>query len=238
LVTHRWNYYGKGLPTLADERWPGHFVVIEGADGCGRSTQIALLKNWLEQEGHAVLDTGLQRSNLVSKMITRAKAGNVLGRTTLSLLYATDLADQLENSMIPALRAGFIVLADRYVFSLIARDMIRGAQRNWLEHLFGYALKPNLTVYLRTTPEERLHRALAKSQTLDYWESGMDLGLAADRYTSFIKYQELLQNHLESMADRYRFITVDGSVAVDTVHLQVRKQVEHILERSGIRVHA
>jgi dTMP kinase len=231
-MSRRWEFYGRGLPYLRDRGWPGRLIVMEGADGCGRSTQIGLLKGWLEHRGHAVLDTGLRRSSLVSQMITQAKQGNLLGRTTLSLLYATDLADQLENRMIPALRAGFVVLADRYIFSMMARDLVRGAERDWLEHLFGFAPKPDRVIYLQTTPEQRLHRSLAKNQTLDYWESGMDLGLAADRFTSFLKYQAMLQEHYDRMAGDYGFVTVDGGSDPETTHRLVRR---HVLAALGAK---
>lgn len=231
-----WRFYGKGLPYLKEYEWSGHLIVVEGADGAGRSTQIARLRAWLERQGHAVLDTGLKRSSLLSKMIMRAKSGNLLGRTTLSLLYATDLADQLENQMIPALRAGFVVLADRYIFTMMARDLVRGARQDWLEELFGFALVPDAVIYLRTEPEERLHRHLAKCRTLDYWESGMDLGLSADRFTSFRKYQGLLQEQYEQLAARYGFITVDGSGTVEEVQAELRSRVMAVLQGADTAV--
>lgn len=229
-MSRSWTYFGSGLPYLRENDWPGHLIVMEGADGCGRSTQIALLKDWLEQKGRAVLDTGLRRSTLVSRMITRAKRGNLLGRTTLSLLYATDLADQLENRMIPALRSGFVVLADRYIFAMMARDLVRGARRDWTEQLFGFALRPDLTIYLKTSPEERLRWSLAKSPFLDYWESGMDLGLAADRFTSYLRYQSLLQEQYDRMATQYGFTVVDGGASRQAVHQQVKARVQAVLE--------
>ena len=133
-------FYGKGLPYLQLNELPGKLIVIEGADCSGRSTQISMLKDWLETEGHAVLDTGLKRSTLIGNVIFEAKKGNILGKKTLSLLYSTDFADQLENKIIPALSAGFVVLADRYIFTLMARDFVRGASREWLMELFGFAL--------------------------------------------------------------------------------------------------
>jgi len=225
-----WRYYGNGLPNLQEPSWPGHLIVIEGSDCSGRSTQIRLLRAWLEQKGHAVLDTGIKRSDLVSRMIIRAKEGNLLGRRTLSLLYATDLADQLESTIIPALRAGFIVLADRYFFTMLARDTVRGIKREWLEGLFGFALVPHVTIYLSTTPEERLHRALNKYQTLDYWESGVDLGLARDRYTSFIRYQELLDGEYNRLRVKYGFFGLNGSGTIREVHSEIRAEVGRILE--------
>ncbi|HYF92526.1 MAG TPA: thymidylate kinase [Symbiobacteriaceae bacterium] len=230
-MSRQWSYFGAGLPYLKENDWPGYLIVIEGADGCGRSTQIAMAKDWLERRGHAVLDTGLRRSSLAGRMITRAKRGNLLGRTTLSLLYATDLADQLENRVIPALRAGLVVLADRYIFAVMARDLARGARRDWLEKLYGFALRPDLTIYLQTTPEERLHRALAKERFLDYWEAGMDMGLAPDRVTSYLRYQALLQGHYDSMAANYQFAAIDGSRSRKEIHEQVQERIERVLER-------
>lgn len=229
-MSRSWSYYGKGLPYLKESSWPGYLFVIEGADCCGRSTQIGLLKEWLEQRGHAVLDTGLKRSSLMAKMITEAKQGNTLGRTTLSMLYATDLADQIETNMVPALRAGFVVLADRYIFTMMARDLVRGAKKEWLEGLFGFALVPDRIMYLRTTTDERLHRALCKDRMLDYWESGMDMGLAPDRFTSFRKYQSMLDAQYARLADQYGFHVIDGMQPPAVVQADVQAQVKKVLE--------
>jgi dTMP kinase len=229
-MSRTWSFYGQGLPQVKEPDWPGRLIAIEGADAAGRSTQVAMLEEWLERQRHPVLVTGLRRSALVGKLIARAKQGTRLGRRTLSLLYATDLADQLENRVIPALRSGFVVLADRYIYSAMARDLARGAEPGWLEQLYGFALKPDLVIYLKTTPQERLGRALAKSPVLDYWESGMDLGLAGDRFTSHLTYQGLLQEHFDQLADRYGFVTLDGSGPKKAIHEQVRSSVEQALE--------
>lgn len=229
-MSRDWHYFGKGLPYLQENGWPGHLIVLEGSDCAGRSTQIAMLRTWLEQEGYAVAETGLRRSGLAGRMISEAKEGTELGRTTRSLLYITDLADQLESVMIPALRAGFVVLSDRYVFSLMARDMVRGADPAWLQELMGFAVVPDLVIYLRTTPEERLHRALARHGALDYWESGLDLGLAADRYTSFLRYQGQLQDAYDQLSKQYGFAQVDGSQSVRQVQEQIRNLVGRALD--------
>jgi len=233
-----WRYYGKGLPNQTENDWPGHLIVMEGSDCCGRSTQTRLLRGWLEQQGYAVMETGLKRSNLVSRMIIDAKQGNLLGRRTLSMLYTTDLADQLENQMIPALRAGFVVLADRYFFTMMARDAVRGIKADWLEKLMGFALVPDAIIYLKSTVEERLHRSIDKYQTLDYWESGVDLRLASDRFTSFQRYQELLQIQYERLASRYGFHTVNGSAGVTDVHKEVRAIVARTLTEGVVSDHA
>ena len=145
------NFYGEGLPGIDVSQLTGKLIVVEGADGSGRSTQIALLKDWLEKAGHGTVDVGLRRSTLVSQELEEAKKGNILGHLTMSLFYATDFADQLENKIIPALRAGFVVLADRYIYTLMARDIVRGADRKWVESLYGIALIPDAVFYL-TSP--------------------------------------------------------------------------------------
>src|SRR6266702_2782935 len=161
-------FYGHGLPRVNLDKLAGKLIVVEGADGSGRSTQIALLVEWLEGSGHATVQVGLKRSTLVSEELERAQEGNILSRTTLSLFYATDFADQLENIILPALRAGFVVLADRYIYTLMVRDMVRGMDEAWLKNVYGMALVPDAVFYLNVSPEELVQRNLAKSATLDY----------------------------------------------------------------------
>src|SRR5882757_7323307 len=182
-------FYGHGIPGVNLEELVGKLIVVEGADGSGRSTQIAQLVDWLETSGHATVQVGLKRSTLVSEELDRAQEGNTLSRTTLSLFYATDFADQLENIILPALRAGQMVLADRYIYTLMARDIVRGMDEKWLKNLYGMALVPDAVFYLNVAPEELIQRNFAKNQALDYWESGMDLGLSRDMFDSFVKYQ-------------------------------------------------
>src|SRR6476661_2610017 len=148
------HYYGHGIPGVDIAELPGKLIVVEGADGSGRSTQIAMLVEWLEGGGHATTQVGLKRSTLVSEELDRAQEGNILSRTTLSLFYATDFADQIENIILPALKAGFIVLADRYIYTLMARDMVRGMDEKWLKSLYGMALVPDAVFYLNVAPEE------------------------------------------------------------------------------------
>lgn len=205
--------------------WEGHLVVLEGGDCAGRSTQTGLLKRWLQQEGRAVAEAGLGRSSLVGDLIEQVNTGTPLGTTTRSLLDVTDLADQLESAVIPALRAGFVVLADRYIYSLMARDLVRGVSQPWLEELLRVALVPDLVIYLKTAPEERLHRALRKHGALDYWESGGDLRLSPERCTSFLKYQELLQHQLDRMAVEFGFTVADGSAPIKQVQKELRTLV-------------
>ena len=161
--------------------------------------------DWLETCGHATVQVGLKRSTLVSEELEKAQHGNILSRTTLSLFYATDFADQLENIILPALKAGFIVLADRYIYTLMARDMVRGMDEAWLKNLYGIALEPDAVFYLSVEPEELVQRNLAKSATLDYWESGMDLGFSRDMFDSFLKYQTAMQAAFRQLQKSYGF---------------------------------
>ncbi|PWI58426.1 dTMP kinase [Sulfoacidibacillus thermotolerans] len=222
-------FYGAGLPYLQDSNYSGKLIVIEGADCSGRSTQTMLLKQWLEFNGHAVMDTGIKRSDLVSSVIDQAKKGNVLGKTTLSLLYATDFADQLENKIIPALRAGFIVIADRYIFTLMVRDLVRGADPDWLHELFGFALIPDLTFYLQLAPEVLLHRHFQKRGYLEYWESGMDLSLSADMFESFHRYQTMCQEQFDELAEEFDFVTLQGARSIQAVQADLRLHVSRLL---------
>jgi dTMP kinase len=223
-------FYGEGLPGVDPGNLAGKLIVIEGADGSGRSTQMELLKDRLEGRGHATVNVGLRRSTLVSEELQAAKQGNVLGEITRSIFYATDFADQLENRIIPALKAGFIVLADRYIYTLMARDTVRGADREWMRSLYGIALVPDLVVYLRVSPAQLVERNFRKNSTLDYWEAGMDLGLSRDIFDSFMRYQKLIQKEFNLMQREYGFHVVNGNRSFKSVSREITTKVEGILE--------
>ncbi len=150
----------------------------------------------------------------------------MLGKTTMALFYAVDFADQLENKIVPALSAGTVVLADRYIFTLMARAVVRGATRNWAQRLYAFALKPDLTIFLDTRTDLLMHRAFGRYGSLDYWESGMDLGLSQDRFESFFRYQELLRKEFEWMAGEYDFVKVNSNRSPREVHRDVRAIVQ------------
>lgn len=222
-------FYGHGIPKVELDRLAGRLIVVEGADGSGRSTQIAMLVQWLEGCGHGTTQVGLKRSSLVSEELEQAQQGNILSRSTLSLFYATDFADQLENIILPALKAGFIVLADRYIYTLMARDMVRGMDQAWLKNLYGIALEPDAVFYLNVPPEELVQRSFAKNTALDYWESGMDLGLSRDMFDSFLKYQTAMQQTFRELQSTYGFTIVDGNRSVDAINTELRKKIGAIL---------
>lgn len=231
LVPHasarRW--YGHGIPGVDLNKLQGKLIVVEGADGSGRSTQIARLVGWLESGGHATIQVGLKRSTLVSEELQQAQQGNILSRTTLSLFYATDFADQLENIILPALRAGFMVLADRYIYTLMARDLVRGMDETWLKKLYGIALVPDAVFYLNVSPEELVQRNFSKHATLDFWESGMDLGLSRDMFDSFLKYQALMIEQFKRLQGLYGFTIVDGNRSVEALSAELQKKTAAVL---------
>lgn len=223
-------YLGHGLPYIDLEGLSGKLIVIEGTDGVGRSSQMGLLRNWLEIEGYGVVDTGWARSTLAGETINLAKEGIRLNNLTFSLLYATDFADRLENVVIPALRSGFIVLADRYIYTAIARGIARRLDEGWLRSLFGFALKPDLVFYLRIDVEHLIPRVLATNY-LNYWEAGKDLHPFLDHYDSFRTYQTRLLREYARMAREFNFEIVDAHHSIDDIQAQLRRRISRLLRR-------
>lgn len=207
----------------------GKLIVIEGADGSGRSTQIAKLRDWLERNGYAIAEVGLSRSDLVSEDLDKAKEGHTLAPITLSLFYATDFADQLENKIIPALRSGFIVLADRYIYSLMARAIVRGVDPDWIREVYGIALVPDVVFYLDVTPKALAERNFRKNTILDYWESGMDIRQSGDMYDCFIHYQRQMQKIFREMQSGYGFQIINGNRSPGSILQELQAKIEHIL---------
>jgi dTMP kinase len=222
-------FFGRRLPEVREPKFAGKLFAIEGADGSGRSTQIGLLSQWLEGNGYAVRHMGLRRSNLVSEELEEAKQGNVLTHTTMTLFYATDFFDQLVHEIVPALRAGLIVLADRYVYTLMARDLARGGDRSWTRNLYSPALVPDAVFYFRVSAAQLVERNFQKNSTLDYWESGMDLGLSRDMFSSFVKFQRMLQNEFQKMQKEYGFEVINGNSRVETIQRELRKKIGGLL---------
>ena len=218
-------FFGRPLPEVRDTKFSGRLFAIEGADGSGRSTQIAQLSQWLEANGFAVRHMGLRRSNLVAEELEDAKQGNVLTHTTLALFYATDFFDQLVHEIIPALRAGLIVLADRYVYTLLARAIVRGANPAWTRNLYSPALVPDAVFYFRVGAAQLVERNFQKNPTLDYWESGMDLGLSRDMFDSFIRYQRLIAAEFQRMAKDHAFTVINANLRVETIQRDLRRQI-------------
>jgi dTMP kinase len=225
-------FYVAGFPYSKIKDLPGKLIVLEGTDGVGRSTQIQLLRRWLEDEGYAVSDTGLRRSTLTQPGLEAAKNGHTLSRLTMSLFYATDFADRLENQIIPALKAGFYVLSDRYFFSTIARDIIRGADPDWARQLYGIALKPDMVFYLKCDLPHIVSR-MVNGRGFDYWESGMDIRCADNLYDSFITYQGHLIDQFDKMSQEYGFITIDARQSVQDVFEDLKKNLKTFIKRNS-----
>lgn len=228
---HAKSWYGHGLPYLKQKRLPGHLIVIEGTDGVGRSTQIELLRPWIELEGYAVSNTGWTRSPLLYETINEAKAGHQLTVITFSLLYAADFADRLEHEILPALQAGFIVIADRYMYTAFARNNVMGADPEWTRALFGMALVPDLVLYLQIDVDSLVPRVV-QGKGMDYWESGMHLALSTDIFDSFQHYQRRLIAEYDRLADEFSFTTMDARLPIEEVQKQLRAHLSNYLHSS------
>lgn len=223
-------YYGAGnIPGFEADELPGRLIVLEGTDGVGRTTQVALLHEWLEASGYAVTQTGLARSSLVGPGLQRAKQGHTLGDTTLNLFYATDFADRLEKEILPALRAGFICLTDRYIYSMIARALVRGVSHEWLRDLFGFAIVPDAVFYLEADLDHLMPRVVS-GEGFDYWESGMDALRGDDIFETWRLYQTRLLSQFRQIGREYNFIYVDANRSVHEIFTDLRKKLGPILK--------
>jgi dTMP kinase len=225
-------FFGEPLVAFDPHEITGTLIVIEGMDGSGRSTQISLLQEWLESEGFAVQTSGLRRSTLVGRDIDELLAKNAVTRLTLALMYCTDFFDQLEHRIVPALKSGTIVLADRYIFTLIARSVVRGINRDYLSGLYAMALRPHLTFWLNVRPETAFGREFRKAQAISYWEAGRDMSLSHDLYWSFIRYQTMIKREFEAFSKRHDFLELDGEASVSGVNKLLRQR---IADHLGIR---
>jgi len=229
MVARPLKFYGEGISYLKRIESKGSLIVIEGPDGSGRSSQIDLITSHLEAEGHAVITTGLKRSELIGEGILEAKHKLPLGKKTLALFYAADFADQLEHKIIPALHAGYVVLADRYIFTLMARSNVRGIGRSWSHDLFSFAITPDLVFYLDVPPEELFHRVFQKYGSLDYYESGADMGLSDDLYESFVIYQRNIAKEFRVMESKYGIVRVDGSKPIPELNADLQGRIDGYL---------
>ena len=227
--------YGTAIPRVDPEELSGWLIVIEGTDGVGRTTHVNLLRAHLERLGYAVAETGLSRSDLASAGIRRAKQGNILGSNAYNLFYATDFADRLEHQIVPALRSGFVMLTDRYIYSLIARAIVRGADPDWIKKVYAFSLKPDAVFYLRIDVPHLVPRVLSTGG-FDYWESGMDLPMGSDLYDSFIHYQRRVIEELDALAREYRFETIDATAPVDDIAPFLAGRVSRLLESRRARL--
>lgn len=221
----RLNFYGEPLPGLAEVEVGGRLIVVEGTDGAGRSTQIRLMKEWLEDRGFAVVDTGLTRSDLAGPGIKRAKLGHTLDPLTLNLFYAADFCDRLEKLIVPSLRAGMVVLADRYIYSMIARAGVRGMPIDWMQDVYSFAPIPDRVIYMDLDVGHLLPRVLRRG-SFDYWESGQDFIKGQDPYQSFIEYQTSALRVFADLARQYDFATIDARGPIADTFTAILREVQ------------
>jgi dTMP kinase len=222
-------FYGEGLAGFTRKKaLPGRLIVLEGTDGVGRSTQIALLREWVESKGYAVQSTGLKRSALAGRGIKDAMQGHTLGNLTTNLYYATDMVDRLEKIILPALRAGFVVLTDRYIYSIVARALVRGVDPVWIRDVFGFALVPDAVFYLHADLPHLIPRVL-NARGFDFWESGMDHLSNRDYYEAFVEYQSRLLAQFEALVEEYDFRRIDATQSIREVFQALTSEIEGVL---------
>jgi len=209
--------------------YDGLLIVIEGTDGAGKSTQVNLLKKYIENECYGCMLSEWKTSRLISDVINEAKERNLLNTTTFSLLYAADYADRLENVIIPALKAGFVVLLDRYIYTAFVRDSVRGHDIKWVKKLYDFATVPDLVFYLKM-PEDKLLKRMIGTKGLDYFESGRDIGLSTDIYKSFEIYQNKCLEEYDRLQKEYNFITIDGELPINEIHQKIKDEVKKVLD--------
>lgn len=226
---HQISFYGDGIPYLKTTKLKGRLIVIEGPDGSGRSSQVELIKNRLESDGHAVTTTGLKRSELIGAGVLAAKQKLPVGQKTLALFYAADFADRLEHHIIPSLEAGSIVIADRYIYTLIARSVVRGIDRRWTNGLFGFAIVPDQIFYLDVSTERLFHRIFQKYSALDYYEAGADMGLADDLFDSFIIYQRRMALEFKRMEESFGLVPIDANRTITEVNEDLQGRITSYL---------
>jgi dTMP kinase len=214
---------------------PGKLIAVEGLDGSGKSTQLYLLKRWLELRGLKVFFTEWNSSVTIKKATSKGKKRQLLTPTTFSLIHCTDFADRYERQILPLLKAGYLVLCDRYVYTAFARDAVRGCSRSWLRNLYGFARHPDLTLFFNTPLPVALGRILSGRPQLKYHEAGMDLGLASDPYESFRIFQERIYHEYLAMKDEFAFVTIDGSAAIEEQQGKVRELVGSSFDLPGYR---
>lgn len=215
--------------TYDNHGYPGKLIIVEGTDGVGRSTQVELLANWLAVEGYGVMRSEWKSSSLISRSIEKAKNKNALNTITFSLLYATDLADRLNNTILPALKAGLIVIADRYYYTAFARDIVRGADPNWVRKIYGFAPKPDLVFYLKMPLEPLLRRIITTRGGLDFYESGRDIGMSTDLYQSFKLYQSQILYEFEQMSGEFGFKVISADEPIETVQKNLRREMRNLI---------
>jgi dTMP kinase len=221
------------MQTFGSHQFPGRLFIVEGVDGSGKSTQIALLRQWLISEGYTVFFSEWNSSPLVKKTTRRGKKKQLLTPTSFSLIHATDFADRTEHDIIPPLKAGAIVLADRYIFTAFARDVARNVDRQWVRELYQFAVRPTVAFYYRVPLEVSLSRILTGRTELKHYEAGMDLGLSNDPSESFKLFQQRIVNEYEAMIDEFGLTVMDATLPIPEQQRRMRSIIQPFLR--GVR---
>lgn len=211
----------------------GILIVVEGIDGSGKSTQIHLVDRWLRSKGYDVFFTEWNSSETVREITSKGKKKARLTPMTFSLLHATDFADRYEKNIYPLLRAGYIVLADRYIYTALARDTVRGCDKAWVKNMYKYARKPDLTFYFRVPIETAVNRIISGRPKLKHYEAGMDLGLSKDEYESYRIFQGRIVDEYESMVKDENFVVIDGTLEIEKQQNTVRRNVLKVLKTNN-----
>src|SRR6185436_2534012 len=220
------------MKSFSELGFPGRLIAVEGLDGSGKSTQIYLLKRWLELQGLKVFFSEWNSSDLVKAATSKGKKRELLSPTTFSLIHATDFADRYERQLLPLLQAGYVVLCDRYIFTAFARDVVRGCAPEWVRGNYSFAALPDLTFFFRSDLEVSLHRILDGRPQLKYFEAGMDLRLSTDPYESFRIFQGRLLEQYLAMASEFNFITLDANQPIEAQQSILREIISERLKLS------
>ena len=213
--------------------YSGVLICVEGIDGSGKSTQIELLYSWLKSKGADVILTQWNSSELISNTTKKAKKKNLLSGRTFSLLHAVDFADRLERTIKPALKAGFIVLADRYVYTAFARDVAREVDPKWVRNMYGFAIKPDMTFYFDVSPKDSLDRICSNRQP-KFYEAGMDMKLSNNPYKSYVIFQNRIVEQYKSMIDEFGLIKIDAMASIHEKQKFIRQKVVELLKENKI----
>ena len=213
--------------------YSGVLICVEGIDGSGKSTQIELLYSWLKSKGADVILTQWNSSELISNTTKKAKKKNLLSGRTFSLLHAVDFADRLERTIKPALKAGFIVLADRYVYTAFARDVAREVDPKWIRNMYGFAIKPDMTFYFDVSPKDSLDRICSNRQP-KFYEAGMDMKLSNNPYKSYVIFQNRIVEQYKNMIDEFGLIKIDAMASIHEKQKFIRQKVLELLKEHKI----